>query len=480
VTSDSSGIERLSAFDLTNLAVEAPDTPMHVGMVAILDGRSLLDACGRLRMTEVHDRLRTGLCAAPKLRKVVYRPGPLAGRPLWVDDPGFAIERHVAQVAIDPPGGEDELLGLAERLMRTVLDRSRPLWHLWVVTGLPDRRLAVVVKIHHAVSDGIAAIRLMTALLDPPPGAAGASLWIPVAVPSWHHLVSARFRRGTGRTARGAAEQPTLRRTFLGAWHTLRRGWAAPRTSLNAPIGPGRRLGVVRLDLADAKAVAHAAGGKVNDVILALIAGGLRDVLRSRGEPVDNLDLRVAVAVSLRDPDRPAGDGNHNGSIVIRLPLHGADSAARLRAVTAETTLAKRQQTAVAQQHFMIFMARIGLARRLSRTQHIINLVESNVPGPSAPIRILGAPVLDLVPIGAIAGNLTVTFLAVSYAGRLVITAVADRDRFPDLPVALAGMTREWSSLAAPRRAKVRCVEEGANDGYENRTLRYDTPHPSR
>jgi len=436
--------ERLSAFDLTNLAVEAPDTPMHVGMVAVVDGRSLLDAGGRPRWAEIHDRIRAGLAAAPKLRKVVYRPGPLAGRPLWVDDPAFAIERHVEQAAVEPPGGEDELLALAERLMRPPLDRSRPLWHLWVVTGLPGRRLAVVVKLHHAVGDGVAAIRLMTALLDPPPGPAS---WIPVAAPPWPRLVSARLRRPAGRRSRGTAERPPLRRVVRGAWQTLRQGWAAPRTSLNAPIGAARRLGVVRLDLAEAKTVAHAAGGKANDVVLALIAGGLGAVLRSRGESVDDLDLRVAVAVSLREAGRPAGDGNHNGSIVIRLPLHGADPAARLRALTAETTRAKRQQTAVAQQHFMILMARTGLARWLSRTQHIVNLVESNVPGPPAPIRILGAPVLELVPIGAIAGNLTITFLTISYAGRLVITAVADRDHFPDLPVVLAGMTREWAAL---------------------------------
>jgi len=421
---------------------------MHIGMLAVLDGRDLLDADGRLRTDEVHDRIRAGLAAAPKLRMRVYRPGPFAGRPLWADDPAFAIDHHVAQVAVDPPGGDDELLALTERLMRALLDRSRPLWHLWIVTGLPGGRLAIVVKLHHAVGDGVAAIRLMTALLDPPPGAAGAQQWIPAAAPRWPRLVSTRFRGGTDRTD----ERPTLRRSLRGGWQTLRRSWAAPRTSLNAPIGPGRRLGVMRLGLADAKAVAHAAGGKVNDVILAVIAGGMRDVLQARGEPVDDLDLRVAVAVSLRDPDRPAGDGNHNGSIIIRLPLHRTDPVARLRAVAAETARAKRQQTAAVQQHFMIFMARLGLARRLSRHQHMINLVESNVPGPSAPIRILGAPVLDLVPVGAIAGNLTITFLTISYAGQLVITAVADRDRFRDLPVALAGMTREWTALTASSR----------------------------
>jgi WS/DGAT/MGAT family acyltransferase len=440
-------IERLSAFDVTNLVVEAADTPMHVGMLAVLDGRSLLDADGRLRLAEVHRRVSAGLDAAPKLRKVVYRPGPLAGRPLWIDDRAFMIGHHVGLASVEPPGGEGELLRLTERLMRTLLDRARPLWHLWVVTGLPDRRLAVIVKLHHAVGDGIAAMRLITALLDPPPGVSGVAPWTPVAPPRWRDLVAERFHGHTGGPVRGSAERPPLRRTLRGAWQTLRQGWAAPQTSLNAPIGGGRRLGVFRLDLAEAKAVAHAAGGKVNDVILALVGGGLRSVLRSRGEPVDGLELRVAVAVSLRGPDEQAADGNHNGSVVVRLPLCGADPAGRLRAVAAQTTRAKRFQTAVAQQHFMVVMARTGLARRLSRTQKIINLVESNVAGPPAPVRMLGAPVLDLIPIGGIAGNLTITFLAISYAGRLVISALADRDRFPDLGVVLAGMAGEWAGL---------------------------------
>ncbi|WP_327002202.1 wax ester/triacylglycerol synthase family O-acyltransferase [Dactylosporangium sp. NBC_01737] len=447
MTGGPGAIDRLSAFDLTNLTVEAPDTPMHVGMVAVLDGRSLLDAGGRLDLAGIKARIAAGLDAAPKLRKKVYRPGPLAGRPLWVDDPVFAVERHVAQAAVDPPGGEDELLRLTEALMRTLLDRSRPLWQLWVVTGLPDQRLAVVVKLHHAVGDGVAAMRLIGALLDPPAGGPGVPPWAPVPPPRRRDLVVQRFQGRTGRRVRRTAGRPPLRRTLRGAWQILRQGWAAPRTSLNAPIGPGRRLGVVRLDLAEAKAVAHAAGGKVNDVLVTLAGGGLRGLLRSRGEPVDGVELRVAVAVSLRGTDRRSADGNHNGSFVIRLPLHGADPAERLRAVTAGTRRAKQDQPAVMQQHFMAVVARTGLARRLSRSQHLINFVESNVPGPPAPIRMLGAPVLDLVPVGAIAGNLTITFLAVSYAGRLVVSVLADRDRVPDLPVVVAGMAQEWAGL---------------------------------
>ncbi|MEU7872956.1 wax ester/triacylglycerol synthase domain-containing protein [Dactylosporangium sp. NPDC049140] len=409
-------LDRLSAFDLTSLAVEAPDTPMHVGVVAVLDGR--------LPLADIRARILDGVRAVPRLRQVVCQP---ARRPRWVDAPAFRIEDHVVPVAVEPPGDEAELLRLTARLMAVPLDRSRPLWRIWVVTGRPDRRLALVVALHHAIGDGTAALRIIRTLLDP----------------SWRDAAG-RPRRTIGGTG--------VRRSPRAVWRTLRQTGSAPRTSLNAPIGAGRRLGLIRLDLAEAKVVAHHAGGKVNDVVLGLIGGGLRSLLQTRGEPVEGVELRVAVAVSLREPGERAAYGNRNGSIVVRLPLHGADCGARLRAVAAATARAKREQAAIAQQHCMVLAVRAGLARRLSRNQHMVNLVESNLPGPPDPVRALGLPVLHLLPIGAIAGNLTITFLALSYAGELVITTIADRGRVPDLPVVLAGMRREWHTLRSGTR----------------------------
>ncbi|WP_432994224.1 wax ester/triacylglycerol synthase domain-containing protein [Dactylosporangium sp. CA-233914] len=386
---------RLSAVDLTSVAMEAPESPMHVGAILILAGRPAPQS------------LRPG----PKLRRKLYRG-------CWVEDHAFRLENHVTEVALEPPAGEAELLRLAERLIATPLERSRPLWHLWVVTGLPRGRAALIVLLHHALADGTAAIRLIGELLDPS--------MPPVPPPN----------------------RPLPSPSVPGAWRTLRQAWAAPRTSLNAPVRAGRRLGVTRMDLAEARAVAHAAGGKANDVILAVIIGGLHDLLRARGEPVAGVDLRVAVAVSLRKPGEESTGGNRNGSVVVRLALSDASPAERLRAVVAETNRAKRGQAAAAQPRLMVLAARTGLARRLARGQRLVNLVESDVTGPPAPVRACGVPVLDLIPLGAIAGNLMVAFVALSYAGRLAVTVVADRDRFPDLPVLLAGMEREWSALA--------------------------------
>jgi len=161
-------IDRLSASDLTNLAVEGPDTPMHVAALALLDGRSLLDPDGRLPLASIRARIASRLARAPRLRQVVYRPGALAGRPLWVDDPAFAIDRHVNEARVPAPGGEEELLRLTERIIGRPLDRSRPLWQLWFITGLATGQVAVLLKLHHAVADGLAAVRLVGALLDAP------------------------------------------------------------------------------------------------------------------------------------------------------------------------------------------------------------------------------------------------------------------------------------------------------------------------
>jgi hypothetical protein len=217
---------------------------------------------------------------------------------------------------------------------------------------------------------------------------------------------------------------------------------------LNAPIRPRRRIAVVRLDLARAKEISHGYGGKVNDLVLNLIASGLRALLVARGEPVDGLVLHAAVAVSLRTQAESDQAGNRAGIVVVRLPLHEPDPGARLRTIAAETAVAKRGQLAANEQHLMVFLARSGLMRYFTRRQRLSNLIESNVTGPSEPIRVLGVPVQELIPVGVIAGNLAIAFLAFSYAGRLTVTVWCDAARFPDLPVLVEAMNRDWTELA--------------------------------
>ena len=442
---------RLRTTDLINLAVEAPDTPVNVGALAVLDGRDLYGADGKLRLSQIRGEIERRLAGVPQLRRVLHRPGPLAGRPLWTDDPQFRVDRHVDEVEAPPPGDEQSLLRLTARLTTALLDRRHPLWRVWLVTGLPAGRVAVVVVLHHVVADGLAAIHMITSLLSSPGVPAGQAQPAVATVPRWGVLVADNARTRLAAVVR-AAHALRPRRLVASARvgrHVLARTTRAPRTSLNAPIGPRRRLAVVRLDLATAKRVAHRHGGTVNDLVLDLAAGGLRALLRARAEPVDGMRLNTTIAVSLRPAGAPAEAGNRTGAMVVRLPLGEPDPAARLSLVAGETTLAKRDQLFGASNALLAGLARLGLARWFSRRQHWTNLVESNVAGPEAPIRMLGAPVLDLVPIGCLIGNMAVSFLALSYAGQLTITVQVDADRFPDLPVLMSAMWQDWTTLAA-------------------------------
>jgi WS/DGAT/MGAT family acyltransferase len=325
---------------------------------------------------------------------------------------------------------------------------------MWVITGLTGGRVALLVKLHHVIADGTAAIGLVGTLLDVPieAGPATTRTWRPVPAPAWRELAADNAR------ARLAAVRPLARRlgargltaALRGHRRVLAEGRGAPRTSLNVPVGAGRRLAVLRLDLATARAVAHRHGGTVNDLVLSLATAGLRSLLQSRGEPVDRLWLRCSVAVSLRRPGRSAGAGNRTGGYVVRLPCGQPEPGRRLSLIAAETARAKRDQPATAGNAVLVWLARLGLARWFARRQRLTNVLESNVVGPSVPIRVLGTPVLDLIPIGNLAGNLGLSFLALSYAGRLVITVQADADRFGDLPVLMAAMRRDWAALHGP------------------------------
>lgn len=445
-------VPRLTANDLINLAVEKPDTPMHVGAVLVLDGRCLRNSSGALDLAAVRARIERRLAAAPVLRRRLHRPGPLAGRPLWVDDAAFRIERHVTEVAIEPPADEAALLRLAEELLTPLLGRDHPLWRIWFVTGLSDGRIALVVALHHAIADGLAAIRLLTALLDEPAASQtrmDSSPWVAQRPPAWRGLVvdNVRSRLAGGRRVvrhlRPGRWAPRLRRS----WRVFVHAWGAPRTTLNTPVGSGRVLALLRLDLAAVKHVAHSRGATVNDVVLDLAGGGVRALLRSRGEATDDLTVHAALAVSQRPPEYRDEIGNLAGVVVVRLPLAGADPLARLDGVRTETASVKREQLASAEQHAMVWLARSGLMRYATRHQHLTNIVVSNMIGPDHRIAVLGSPVLDLVPVGALAGNLALSFLAFSYDGRLIITVLADAGHCTDLDVLIDAMARDWQAL---------------------------------
>jgi diacylglycerol O-acyltransferase len=300
-------LERLTASDLFLLLWDDYGWSTDIGGLAILDGTSLLDPDGRVRVDVVRERLEPRLHLVPRFRQLLYRPRLGLGWPLWVDAPRFDLAGHVLVHPVAAPGDQAQLLAACQELARRRLDPARPLWELWLLPGLPDRRLGAFLRLHHVLADGAAALAAFGALLDQAPGAPSpaAPPWTPAPIPTSGELLRdnlGRRRQELGRGCSGLAHPGrTLRRVraALPAWREVLTEHPAPRTSLNHPVGTGRRLAVIRGRLDLTKEVAHAHHATVNDVVLAAVTGGLRQLLAGRGEDVAGLVQRTMVTISL-------------------------------------------------------------------------------------------------------------------------------------------------------------------------------------
>jgi WS/DGAT/MGAT family acyltransferase len=223
---------------------------------------------------------------------------------------------------------------------------------------------------------------------------------------------------------------------------------ARPRTSLNRPIGPDRRLAIVRGHLEVARQVAHAHRAKVNDVVLAAVAGGLRQLLAGRGEDVQALVPRAMVPISLHREQPGRASGNQDSVMVVPLPLGEPDPVRRLDLICAETAARKRRARPQMGGGIFGFVAVQRLWYRFLARQRTVNLVVTNVPGPPVPLYLAGARLLEVFPVAAIMGNVTLAVAVFSYAGQLNVTAVADQDTCPDVEVFAQGVRRSLDELA--------------------------------
>jgi diacylglycerol O-acyltransferase / wax synthase len=445
-------IDRLTALDRLMLGASAI-WPQDIGALALLDGTNLLDPGGRFRIEAVREAIGSRLQLVPRLRQVVHVPRRGLGGPLWVDAPSFDPGEHVRVLPLPAGTGEAELLLAIERLRSKRLDPSRPLWELWFLTGLPEGRIALFVRLHHAIADGMAAMATISALLDPAPDATAppARPWTPTRPPSTRALLVDNFRRHLQRLAGAAsalARPRTTVRRLRAAWPAVRELLAeqpASETSLDRMVGAGRTLGLIRTALDAVKEVAHAHAATVNDVLLAVTAGGLRALLRRRGEPVEDLTVRVYVPVSLRRRVRGPQQGNLIAQMAVPLPLGESDPGRRLRQIAAETARRKaRTRTSLG----ALIGGRIvrGLMLKAVMRQRV-NAASASIPGPTAPLYLAGARVLEVFPVLPLIANEPLGVAALSYAGAFTIGVVADRDAFPDLDVFTAGVRDELHAL---------------------------------
>jgi diacylglycerol O-acyltransferase / wax synthase len=445
---------RLTLVDWSNLAVESRDVPMHIGGIAILDGAGLQQTAGTLDAPALLSRLDRRLARVPELRQRLWYPGLFRGGPVWVDDQDFSIGRHVHVGALPAGADESDLLETAARLMEPLLDRTHPLWELWFLTGLAGSRVAMLFKLHHAVADGLAAVALISTLFDFEPGAPEppSAPRLPQPWPSDSELFADVWRRRSAwlRTVLGHPIRSLrgLCSVVVDALDAVR-GPRAPHTSFNQPVRAGRQNRVLNLELDTVRAVAHGHGGKINDAVLAIVASAMRDLLLSRGEPVESVSLQVSVPVGQRAASDPRELGNAAGMMRLPLAIGDADPGRLLDLAVAATREAKRTMHTNRAAGLIASLGILGLAQPFIARQHLVNLFVSNVPGPSRPIYVLGSRVLDAFPFTVLAGNVPVSFAAFSYVGRLNLVTQVDPAAVPDVDLIARGMARAWAQLRA-------------------------------
>lgn len=446
-------LERITASDLFLLLWDDYGWSTDIGGLAVVDGASLLDEQGRVRVDTVRRHLEPRLQLVPRFRQVLYRPRLGLGWPLWVDAPSFDLADHVKVRAV---ADESQLLRACEELARPKLDPDRPLWELWLLPGLPEQRMGAFLKVHHVLADGPAAMAAFAALLDLSADASTpiAPPWTPRPIPSAGQLLRDNLHRRGQELARGVSGVVHPRRTVqqvrrtLPAWREVLTEQPAPQTSLNQPVGAERRLSVVRGRLDLAQQIAHVQHAKVNDVILAAVAGGLRRLLASRGEDIDGLVQRAMVTISQRQEGPAQTKGNKPGWMMVPLPVGESDPVRRLELIAAETAARKHEARPEAGSGIFRFVAGQRAWYRMFPRQRSVNLVVSNVPGPPVPLYLAGARLLETFPLMPPMGNLTLVVAALSYAGQLNVTAAADRDSCSDLEIFTQGVHDTLDALA--------------------------------
>lgn len=445
-------IERLSPEDELMLW---PDEvwPQDIGALVLLEGAPLLDAAGRIRIEVVRRAIEGRLALAPRFRQLLYVPPPRLGGPLWVDARTFDLREHLRVYPLEPPGDERQLLAATELLRRRRLNRSRPLWEMWFLPGLAGGRVGMFVRMHHCIADGMAGIATIAGFLDASPETMPTPVepWTPASMPLERELLAdVRRRRDAARAGRLHTLTHPVHgaRQAMAAWPAVKELLAErplPSTSLDRAVGQDRRLALVRAGLEPVQALAHGNRAKVNDVLLTLIAGGLRALLRARSELLEKAIMRVYVPVSLHETERTPARGNLIAQMVVELPVGVADPVVRLRRIAAESAERKaRVRPSLGKVPHRGFAGRMFL--RLVDRQRV-NVSSADLAGPQVPLYFAGARLLEVFPMVQLLGKNSLTVGAMSYAGRFNMMVVADRDLYPDLDVFVAGMRSELEAL---------------------------------
>ena len=443
-------MQRLSGLDASFLYLETSDQPMHVCSIMELDTSTMP---GGYTFDRLRDALSLRIRAMPQFREKLANSRLNLDHPVWVDDNNFDIDRHLHRIGLPPPGGRAELSEICGHIASLPLDRRRPLWEMWVIEGVAgtdchrDGRIGVMIKVHHAGVDGVTGANLMSQLCtteadapapDPVDGVGGASGW-EIAAGGLVRFASRPLHLANVVPGTVSSVVGTLLRAREG--QTMARPFAAPRTVFNARISGRRNVALAKLDLEDIKTVKNHFGVKVNDVVMALVSGVLRQCLAERNAlPDTSLVATVPVSVHGKS-DRPGR--NQVSGMFSSLQTHIADPVERLKAIAEANSVAKQHSSAIGAtllQDWTQFAAPavFGIAMRVyARTRltemPVHNLVVSNVPGPQIPLYMLGCEVKAMYPLGPIFHGSGLNITVMSLNRNLDVGLISCPQLLPDL-----------------------------------------------
>ncbi|MCW2703568.1 MAG: putative Acyltransferase [Blastococcus sp.] len=457
-------MDRMSALDSGFFFAESENTPMHVGSVAVFEGPAPTYG-------DVVRLLLSKLPLVPRYRQRVREVPMQLGRPVWVDDPHFQILYHVRHTAVPGPGSDEQLRNLAGRVLGQRLDMAKPLWELWLVEGLADNRWAIISKVHHCMVDGVAGTDLMQLMFDLEPDAKHEEPqdWTPRRTPSGLSMVAEAVTETVAHPLRQLSSLPTVGTAVRGAKALADQGRTVAKTvpslakqavtptarSLNGPIGPHRRWAWTEGKFEEFKAVRTTFGGTVNDVVLAAITGGFRDLLKGRGElSSEKLVVRSMVPVSVRKADQKGSLNNQVSAVFVDLPVGLPDPVARLTAIRGQMDEYKRAMSAVDANSIIEMgnyvaptLLALGVRAALSAGQFWCQAVTTNVPGPRIPLYVLGRRMSSAYAYVPIAGGTRCSIGIFSYLNTMTFGLNADFDGYPDIDVLSGGIRRGLDEL---------------------------------
>lgn len=454
-------LDRLTAVDASFLTNESSSSHMHVGAILIFEGPPP-------KYVDLVEHVRGRLKQVPRFRQKLVVPPLEAGRPLWADDVNFNLTYHIRHTALPAPGGEAQLKRLAGRIFSQQLDRSKPLWEMWLAQGLERDRFAILTKTHHAMVDGISGVDIGTVLFDFEPVPDPAPVdddWIPAPEPSTTQLVARGIAdavaapvqlaeraveavRSPETTARKAVEALEGLSEIVSAFAD-----PAPDVPLNQEIGPHRRYVWARSDLSTFKAIKDALGGTVNDVVLAVVTGSLRNWLQGRGVRTEGLELRALVPVSIRTEDERGNLGNRIALMRGPLPVYVEDPVRRLRVISQEMEGLKRSKQALGAEVISRFNdfappTLLAQASRINFSTRLFNTIVTNVPGPQLPLYVLGREMEEVFPVAFLPENHALAVAIMSYNGKIGFGLLADYDSMEDVELIGDGINESLAELA--------------------------------